>query len=71
MTHPQIPDLAGHYTVEREIGRGGMATVFLARDHRHERSVAVKVLNRDIAAALGTDRFLSEIKTAEIGRAHV
>ncbi len=41
-----------------------MATVFLARDHRHERSVAVKVLNRDIAASLGTDRFLKEIKTA-------
>lgn len=64
MTGTQVPELAGHYTLEREIGRGGMATVFLARDHRHERSVAVKVLNRDIAAALGTDRFLNEIKTA-------
>ena len=62
--HAGIPELAGHYTLEREIGRGGMATVFLARDHRHERSVAVKVLNRDVAAAIGTDRFLNEIKTA-------
>lgn len=64
MPDPTVTQLAGHYTIEREIGRGGMATVFLARDHRHERSVAVKVLNRDIAAALGTDRFLQEIKTA-------
>ncbi len=59
-----IPQLAEHYTLQREIGRGGMATVFIARDNRHERNVAVKVLNRDIAAALGTDRFLQEIKTA-------
>lgn len=59
-----VPQLAEHYTLQREIGRGGMATVFIARDNRHERSVAVKVLNRDIAAALGTDRFLQEIKTA-------
>ena len=41
-----------------------MATVYRARDHRHERSVAVKVLNPDVAAALGTQRFLQEIKTA-------
>jgi len=60
----EITELAGHYTIEREIGRGGMATVFLAHDHRHDRKVAIKVLNRDVAAALGADRFLQEIKTA-------
>jgi serine/threonine protein kinase/tetratricopeptide (TPR) repeat protein len=59
-----LPKLGDHYTLQRELGRGGMATVFLAQDNRHDRSVAVKVLNRDIAAALGTDRFLQEIKTA-------
>jgi serine/threonine protein kinase/tetratricopeptide (TPR) repeat protein len=62
--HPPAAGLGDHYTIEREIGRGGMATVYQARDRRHERSVAVKVLNRDIAAALGTERFLQEIKTA-------
>jgi serine/threonine protein kinase/Flp pilus assembly protein TadD len=59
-----LPTLVGNYTLEREIGRGGMATVYQARDHRHERGVAVKVLNRDVAASLGPQRFLQEIKTA-------
>lgn len=53
--------LAGRYTVEREIGRGGMATVYLAEDVKHNRRVAVKLLDREIAATLGTDRFLREI----------
>ncbi len=61
---PPVGALGDHYTIEREIGRGGMATVYRAHDRRHERSVAVKVLNRDVAAAIGTDRFLQEIKTA-------
>jgi serine/threonine protein kinase/Flp pilus assembly protein TadD len=55
--------LGDRYTIENEIGRGGMATVYRARDPRHNRSVAVKVLNADVAAALGTERFLQEIKT--------
>src|SRR5688572_31362180 len=59
-----LPTLVGNYTLEREIGRGGMATVYQARDHRHVRGVAVKVLNRDVAASLGPQRFLQEIKTA-------
>jgi serine/threonine protein kinase/tetratricopeptide (TPR) repeat protein len=55
--------LGDRYTIEYEIGRGGMATVYRALDPRHGRSVAVKVLNTDVAAALGTERFLQEIKT--------
>src|ERR1051325_11039468 len=56
--------LAGRYTVDREIGRGGMATVYLAQDHKHHRPVAVKILHPHIAAHLGTDRFLREIQIA-------
>jgi serine/threonine-protein kinase len=55
--------LAGRYAVEREIGAGGMATVYLARDLRHGRHVAVKVLNPELGAVLGADRFLAEIRT--------
>lgn len=55
--------LAGRYRVDRELGRGGMATVYLAWDLRHERHVAVKVLHPHVAAALGIQRFLTEIKT--------
>ena len=56
--------LAGRYEIDREIGQGGMATVYLADDLRHERKVAVKVLRPDLAAALGAERFLREIKIA-------
>ena len=56
--------LSGRYEVDREIGRGGMAVVYLARDVRHGRMVAIKVLNPELAEALGTERFLREIKTA-------
>src|SRR5688572_10690883 len=64
-----IPDrlrseLAGRYTIERELGRGGMATVLLARDLRHDRPVALKVMHPDLAKALGTERFLREIRIA-------
>ncbi len=55
--------LSGRYAIEREIGAGGMATVYLARDLRHNRRVAVKVLNAELGAVLGTERFLSEIET--------
>jgi formylglycine-generating enzyme required for sulfatase activity/dienelactone hydrolase len=56
--------LRGSYTIERELGRGGMATVFLAHDIKHDRSVALKVLHPELAAALGGDRFLREIRIA-------
>ncbi len=54
--------LVGRYTIEREIGRGGMATVFLARDHKHDRRVAIKVLDAELGAVLGVERFLAEIR---------
>src|SRR5215213_9910739 len=54
--------LAGRYEIDREIGRGGMATVYLARDLRHNRKVAVKVLNPELGAVLGVERFLAEIE---------
>src|SRR2546425_4035642 len=56
--------LADRYAIERELGRGGMATVYLARDLRHGRPVAIKVLRPEIAAALGPERFLREIEVA-------
>ena len=56
--------LSGSYTIDRELGRGGMATVYLAQDGKHERLVALKVLHPDLAASLGPDRFLREIKLA-------
>jgi eukaryotic-like serine/threonine-protein kinase len=56
--------LAGRYTVERELGRGGMAAVFLARDLRHDRLVALKVLHPELAMSIGTDRFVREVRFA-------
>jgi eukaryotic-like serine/threonine-protein kinase len=56
--------LVGRYEVDREVGHGGMATVYLARDLRHQRLVAIKVLHPDLAAAVGADRFLREIAIA-------
>jgi TolB-like protein len=56
--------LRDRYAVERELGRGGMATVYLARDLKHDRFVALKVLHPELAYALGPDRFLREIKLA-------
>ena len=56
--------LGARYTVERELGRGGMATVYLAKDSKHEREVAIKVLLPDLAASIGAERFEREIKLA-------
>jgi eukaryotic-like serine/threonine-protein kinase len=56
--------LAGRYRIERELGEGGMATVYLARDLKHDRDVALKVLREDLTATLGRDRFLREIQLA-------
>jgi serine/threonine-protein kinase len=56
--------LADRYVIERELGRGGMSTVYLADDRKHNRKVAVKVLHPELAASIGTDRFLREIATA-------
>src|SRR4051812_18205508 len=56
--------LAGRYTLERELGAGGMATVYLAHDLRHDRKVALKLLREELSASLGKERFLREIKVA-------
>ena len=56
--------LADRYVIEREVGRGGMATVYLARDVKHRRQVAIKVLHPELAAAIGRERFLREIEVA-------
>ena len=64
--------LEGRYAVEREIGEGGMATVYLAEDLRHERKVALKVLKPELAAVVGAERFLAEIKTtANLQHPHI
>jgi serine/threonine protein kinase/Flp pilus assembly protein TadD len=63
--HKGLEDaLAGSYDIERELGRGGMATVYLAHDVRHNRRVALKVLHPDLSSSIGPDRFLREIQLA-------
>ena len=56
--------LADRYAIERELGAGGMATVYLAEDLKHHRKVAVKVLRPELAASLGPERFVREIEIA-------
>ena len=64
--------LAGRYAIERELGEGGMATVYVADDLRHERKVALKVLKPELAAVVGAERFLAEIKvTANLQHPHI
>ena len=64
--------LQGRYRVERELGEGGMATVYLADDLKHERKVALKVLKPELAAVVGAERFLAEIKTtANLTHPHI
>ncbi|HSW31451.1 MAG TPA: serine/threonine-protein kinase [Longimicrobiales bacterium] len=67
-----ITVLAGRYRLTAEVGRGGMATVYLATDEKHGRKVAVKVFRGDVAAAVGADRFLREIQvTAALNHPHI
>ena len=64
--------VASRYRIEREIGSGGMATVYLARDLKHDRDVAVKVLRPEFAAVLGVNRFLNEIRiSAQLDHPHI
>ena len=64
--------LADRYQIERELGQGGMATVYLARDLKHDRQVAIKVLKPELAAVLGAERFLAEIRTtANLQHPHI
>ncbi len=67
-----VTALAGRYAIERELGMGGMATVYLAEDIRHGRRVAIKVLHPELSAVLGPERFLAEIKlTAALQHPHI
>ncbi|MDZ4675224.1 MAG: serine/threonine-protein kinase, partial [Gemmatimonadota bacterium] len=64
--------LSDRYRIERELGQGGMATVYLAHDLKHDRQVAVKVLRPELAAVIGAERFLAEIKTtANLQHPHI
>src|SRR6266540_6243333 len=64
--------LSGHYRLEQEIGAGGMATVYLAQDLKHDRRVALKVLRPELAAVIGAERFLQEIRTtANLQHPHI
>src|SRR3954470_5748423 len=64
--------LADRYRIEREIGAGGMATVYLARDVKHDRDVALKILRADLSAVLGGERFLNEVRiTARLDHPHI
>src|SRR5512133_2035940 len=64
--------LADRYRLERELGRGGMATVYLAHDLKHDRQVALKVLHPELAASLGPERFQREVRTtARLQHPHI
>ncbi len=64
--------LADRYKIESHVGEGGMATVYLAHDLKHDRKVALKVLRPELAAVIGADRFLQEIKvTANLQHPHI
>ena len=61
--------IAHRYRIERELGRGGMATVYLAHEFKHGRAVALKVLRQEIASVIGSERFLREIEVTSIREA--
>lgn len=64
--------LADRYRIERELGQGGMATVYLAEDLEHKRQVAIKILKPELAAVIGAERFLAEITTtANLQHPHI
>src|SRR5262245_27591966 len=64
--------LSDRYRIERELGQGGMATVYLAHDLKHDRDVAIKVLRPELATALGPERFLTEIRiSARLDHPHI
>src|SRR3970040_2394709 len=64
--------LAGRYVIERELGAGGMSLVYLARDVKHHRKVALKILRPELAAVIGAERFLKEIEvTANLQHPHI
>ena len=72
MTDRLTRAFADRYRVERKLGEGGMATVYLAHDLRHDRQVAVKVLREELAAVIGAERFLAEIRTtANLQHPHI
>src|SRR5215208_3631795 len=70
--HRLSQGVAEHYVIERELGRGAHSTVFLARDRKHGREVALKVLRPDLAAAVGAERFQREIRVlARLQHPHI
>jgi serine/threonine-protein kinase len=74
MSHPTLPSTAldDRYVIEREIGAGGMAVVYLARDRKLDRDVALKVLRPELGAVLGAERFLAEIRiSARLDHPHI
>ena len=78
MTQTSVPfeklrdAISDEYVIDRELGKGGMATVYLAQDPKHDRLVALKVLHPELAASLGPDRFLREIKlAAKLNHPHI
>ena len=75
MTDPQgrlTAALTDRYRIDRELGQGGMATVYLAHDLKHDRAVALKVLRPELAVTLGLERFQTEIKTtARLHHPHI
>jgi len=72
MTERLAAALSDRYRIERELGAGGMATVYLAEDLKHDRKVAIKVLRPELAAVIGAERFLKEIKTtANLQHPHI
>ncbi len=73
MSNPRLAEaLSDRYRIERELGQGGMATVYLAHDLKHDRDVALKVLHPELGAVIGAERFLQEIKTtARLQHPHI